>query len=95
MNMQRIRKALLLAVGGTFVWWAWKSPAEDAASANNSLQMRYGVTQVLELEQAKVSDATIIAYIKSSGDSYSLNASQIIYLRQPRERCFAAESALP
>ena len=34
------------------------------------------------MAQAKVNDDTLIAYIKNSGNSYSLNADQIIYLRQ-------------
>ena len=45
-------------------------------------QLAYGVPQVLQLVQAEISDATIIAYIKSSGNSYGLTADQIIYLRQ-------------
>jgi hypothetical protein len=54
-----------------------------AATAQNSApQLAYGVPQVLQLVQAKVSDDTIIAYIHNSGNSYGLNADQIIYLRQ-------------
>jgi hypothetical protein len=45
-------------------------------------QLAYGVAQILELQQAKVDDTTIIAYIHNSGNSYGLNADQIIYLRQ-------------
>jgi uncharacterized membrane protein YgcG len=45
-------------------------------------QLSYGVPQVLQLAQAKVSDSTIIAYIHNSGYSYGLDANQIIYLRQ-------------
>jgi uncharacterized membrane protein YgcG len=44
--------------------------------------LAYGVSQILQLAQAKVGDDTIIAYIKNSGTSYGLNADQIIYLRQ-------------
>jgi hypothetical protein len=44
--------------------------------------LAYGVPQILQLTQAKVSDDTIIAYIKNSGNSYSLTADQIIYLKQ-------------
>jgi hypothetical protein len=82
MNNTKIKKTLLLAIGGVFVWWAWKSPAQDASGAMASLQMPYAVTQVLELEQAKIGDSTVIAYIKSSGTSYNLTASQIVFLRQ-------------
>lgn len=41
-----------------------------------------GVAQILQLAQAKISDDTIIAYIRNSGSSYQLDAKQIIYLRQ-------------
>jgi len=44
--------------------------------------LAYGVPQVLQLSQAKVGDDTIIAYVRNSGNSYGLNADQIIYLRQ-------------
>jgi uncharacterized membrane protein YgcG len=52
------------------------------ASAQSAPQLSYGVPQVLQLSQAKVSDSTIIAYIQNSGNSYGLDANQIIYLRQ-------------
>jgi hypothetical protein len=45
-------------------------------------QMVYGVPQIIRLSQAKVSDDTIIAYVKNSGLSYGLNTDQIINLRQ-------------
>jgi len=44
--------------------------------------LAYGVPQIVQLAQAKVGDNTIIAYIKNTGNSYGLNADQIIYLRQ-------------
>jgi hypothetical protein len=44
--------------------------------------LAYGVPQILQLAQAKISDDTIIAYIRNSGTSFGLNAAQIIYLRQ-------------
>ena len=56
-----------------------------ALAQNNSAtssQMVYGVPQIIRLSQAKVSDDTIIAYVKNSGFSYSLDADQIINLRQ-------------
>jgi hypothetical protein len=45
-------------------------------------QMPYGVAQILQLSQAKVSDDTIVAYVRNSGNSYGLDANQIIFLRQ-------------
>jgi len=44
--------------------------------------LAYGVPQVLQLSQAKVGDDTIIAYVRNSGNSYGLDADQILYLRQ-------------
>jgi hypothetical protein len=52
-----------------------------AVNASDS-QMVYGVPQIIRLSQAKVSDDTIIAYVKNSGLSYSLDADQILNLRQ-------------
>ncbi len=54
--------------------------AQNSSSAGS--QMAYGVPQIIRLSQAKVSDDTIIAYVKNSGLSYSLDADQIINLRQ-------------
>ncbi len=69
--------------------WAQDAPAPNAvqpvqpAAVNlPAPRLGYGASQVLQLEQAKLGDATIIAYIRNSGNSYGLNADQIIYLRQ-------------
>ena len=56
--------------------------AQPAAVNTSGSQMVYGVPQIIRLSQAKVSDDTIIAYVKNSGLSYSLDADQIINLRQ-------------
>jgi hypothetical protein len=56
--------------------------AQDPSAPNPAPQLSYGVPQVIQLAQAKVGDDTIIAYIKNTGNSYGLNADQIIYLRQ-------------
>ena len=61
---------------------AQNSPAASTVQTPAVPQLAYGVPQVLQLAQAKVSEDTIIAYIKNSGNSYGLNADQIIYLRQ-------------
>jgi hypothetical protein len=55
--------------------------AEDS-SAGTAPPLAYGVPQILKLQQAKVTDDVIIAYIHNSGSSYGLDADQIIYLRQ-------------
>ena len=53
-----------------------------APPATAAPPLAYGVSQILQLSQAKVDDGIIISYIKNSGNSYGLNADQIIYLRQ-------------
>ena len=59
------------------------TPAASPAPAGTPAQtLPYGVPQVLQLVQAKVSDDTIIAYVNNARISYNLDASQIIYLRQ-------------
>ena len=55
---------------------------QPAAVSGSAPELFYGVPQILKLVQAKVSDDTIIAYIRNSGNGYGLNADQIIYLRQ-------------
>jgi hypothetical protein len=52
-----------------------------APSGGTPGQLSYGVPQVLQLSQAQVGDSTIVAYIQNSGTIYSLNASDIIYLK--------------
>jgi len=56
------------------------APAASPEGAT-AAQLAYGASQILQLAQAKVAD-DIIAYIKNSGNSYALNAGQIIYLQQ-------------
>jgi hypothetical protein len=53
-----------------------------APSVGAPVQLSYGVPQVLQLSQAQVGDSTIIAYVQNSGTIYSLNAPEIIYLKQ-------------
>jgi hypothetical protein len=45
-------------------------------------QLSYGVPQVLQLVQARVGDGVIVSYIQNSGTIYSLNAGEIVYLKQ-------------
>ena len=56
--------------------------AQPAAAKATVPPLSNGAAQILKLAQAKVSDSTIIAYIQNSGNSYRLDANQIIYLRQ-------------
>jgi hypothetical protein len=82
----RILRTMLAALVGTGLAMSAsvvlaQNPYSTAVNASDS-QMVYGVPQIIRLSQAKVSDDTIIAYVKNSGLSFSLDADQIINLRQ-------------
>ena len=62
-----------MAAAGGLVLLALNAPAQNSTGSP---------AQILQLEQAKVGDDTIIAFIKNSGNSYNLNAAQIISLHQ-------------
>src|SRR5580700_972096 len=90
MKTQYLQKSLAVAAAALL---AMNLVAQDSSTtattvapttANNQTapQLSYGVPQILQLAQAKVGDDTIVAYIKNSGTIYSLDASQIVYLRQ-------------
>ena len=61
-------------------------PAQDStptsAAQTAPVQMSYGVSQIIQLSKAKVNDNTIVNYIRNSGSSYGMDASQIVYLKQ-------------
>jgi hypothetical protein len=58
------------------------STAQPAAVSQPAPQLSYGVSEILQMSQAKVGDNVIISYVQNSGNNYGLNAAQIIYLRQ-------------
>jgi hypothetical protein len=58
------------------------STAQPEAVSQPAPQLSYGVSEVLQLSQAKVADSVIVSYVQNSGNNYGLNAAQIIYLRQ-------------
>ena len=70
----------VLAVSSALL--TWQTSGQNSPDANGAPQLPYAAAQVLQLEQAKISDGTIIAYIKNSRNSCSLEAGQILYLRQ-------------
>jgi hypothetical protein len=78
-NLQNALPALWVAAG--LALFATAVVAEDLPAAT-APPLAYGVPQILKLAQAKVNDDVIIAYIHNSGNSYGLDADQIIYLRQ-------------
>src|ERR1035441_9043111 len=53
--------------------------AQPAAASQPAPQLSYGVPQVLQLAQAKVSDGIIVNYIQNSGTIYSLKADEHVY----------------
>jgi hypothetical protein len=76
MNMNRLKisvavGALMMAVGSSL--------AQDATS--DPPQLAYGVSQVVQLTKANINEETIISYVLNSGNSYNLDANQIIYLK--------------
>jgi len=56
--------------------------AQPAVASRSAPQLSYGVPQVLQLEQAKISDGIIVNYIQNSGTIYGLKADEIVYLKQ-------------
>ena len=65
---------------------AQESPANNAAQpaavAAPAPKLPDSVLPIMQLVQAKLGDDTIAAYIKNSGNSYALDAGQIVWLRQ-------------
>ena len=53
-----------------------------SAAQTAPVPLSYGVSQIIQLSQANVSEGTIVNYIQNSGSSYGLDASQIVYLKQ-------------
>ena len=58
------------------------SSAQPAAASQPSPQLSYGVPQVMQLVQAKISDGIIVNYIQNSGTIFALKADEIVYLKQ-------------
>jgi len=88
MKTRNFKKSLLAVIAGLALL-AGNILAQDSTAANSTPaavqsapQLSYGVPQVLQLSQAKVSDGTIVAYIQNSGTIYALDANQIVYLKQ-------------
>jgi hypothetical protein len=55
--------------------------AAAPASEAQPVQLSSGVSEILKLARARVSDDIITAFIGSSGRTYHLSASEILYLR--------------
>ena len=88
MKARHFQRVLVVAAAGLALW-ASTAQGLDATNVGQPTAvsvpvppLAYGVSDILKLAQANVSNDAIIAYIKASGNSYGLNADQIIYLRQ-------------
>ena len=92
MKTPSLKKPLMAIAAVMLAILAGNAVAQDSTTLNVAQpavasqtappQLSYGVPQVLQLAQAKVGDDTIVAYIQNSGTIYTLDASQIVYLRQ-------------
>jgi len=90
MKTQNLQSSLLaIAAVTAFAFMAGDAAAQDSATTAQPVaasqpapQLSYGVPQVLQLEQAKVSDGIIVSYIQNSGTIYGLKADEIVYLKQ-------------
>jgi hypothetical protein len=57
-------------------------PPANPPPAAPPLTLSYGVSQVVQLSKANIGEPTIVAYVQSSGNSFNLDANQIVYLKQ-------------
>jgi hypothetical protein len=83
-NLHRSLPAIAVAIVTTLAVSAGNVAAQDSSASTSSAapQLSYGVSQVLQLSQAKVSDGVIVQYIQNSGTIYALSAPEIVYLKQ-------------
>jgi len=76
----------ILAINAVLALAARNVAAQDSTSASAAqtppLQLSYGVSQIVQISKANVSEGTIVSYIQNSGSSYGLDANQIVYLKQ-------------
>jgi hypothetical protein len=89
MKTGNLKSSLLaIAAATTLAFMAVNVVAQDATAAQPAVasqaapQLSYGVPQVLQLVQAKVSEGVIVNFIQNSGTVYGLGAGEIVYLKQ-------------
>ena len=77
--------ALILPLVSAYAQTAGPEPANEAARPPNAAtapaDLAPNTAEVMRLAEAGTSDDVIIAYIQNSGSAFSLNADQILYLR--------------
>jgi hypothetical protein len=76
MNMNRLKISVAV---GALAMMVGSSVAQDATT--DPPQLAYGVSQVVQLSKANISEDTIVSFVQNSGNSYNLDANQIIYLK--------------
>ena len=74
--------ALVFASANATAQESTTAAAQSLVASQPAPQLSYGVPQILQLVQAKVSDSIIVSYIQNSGTVYSLTAGEIVYLKQ-------------
>lgn len=94
MKTSLLRKSVLAIAGITLLTFlvgraaaqepttATQPAAQLVAASQPAPELSYGVPQVLQLVQAKVSDDIIVNFIQNSGTIYALQANEIVYLKQ-------------
>jgi hypothetical protein len=89
MKTTMLKRWFLVAMGLISLWpGTGNLRADDTTTAAPATapaatpDLSFGVPQIVQLTQAQVGDGMIVAYIRNSGNSYGLDAGQIIYLRQ-------------
>ena len=73
---------VLLAQNSTPAPASAEAAAPASASETRPVQLSSGVPEILKLGRAHVGDEVIIAFIRNSGRTYHLSASEILYLRE-------------
>jgi len=77
---------LVLTITAVLALAARNVAAQDSLSGSAaqtaSPQLSYGVSEIVQLSKANVSEGTIVSYIQNAGSSYGLDANQIVYLKQ-------------
>ena len=91
MKISPLKTTVAGLVAAIFIGSATTLPAQDVGTTNTPAPAAVLVStpplspaalQVLQLAQAKVSDGTILAFVKGAQATYNLNAPAIIFLRQ-------------
>src|SRR6516162_3444923 len=81
MKARLLRRMLPVGLVGGLVF-SVAVVAQNAPDNFMAPMLSSGSAEIMKLSQAKISDDTIIAYIRNGGKSFFLNADQIVYLRE-------------